>query len=370
MDNFATFTPFDNSNGGSNRSNGSSIQPANTTNSNYSQFQSAQQSNQFQQFQSNQSTQPARPCGGRSPHQQNQHHQQALQNQVQFQRQKEEEIKQYYLQLKRAKQQEYANKIKEPILFYSKHCAHSIKFIQLLHRLEIIEKFKSICVDPIPQTRKRQPEIIKYLKFFQVTQVPTIILQTSKLIGNDAVQWVLKTYDKDEKIKGFSLDQIGSTFLIFDDEDEESLDLLTEYQMTTKDWDRIKTPQTDSGGKNFSPEIINQVQNYRSNMDSSIKEFQLLAQNTFDGKLPFQEESKNNNTINFDDLINRRNREYTPTQQQQQTQFNDPRFNPRSGGKTDELNKKLEQFQMNRDSIFPQRKRPKTPDFSTGEPRE
>lgn len=70
------------------------------------------------------------------------------------------------------------------VLFYSRYCPHSKKFMTLLEKTGEIIQFNSICIDKIQGVRP--PVVAKY----HITRVPTIIADEQKLEGVDAFKWL------------------------------------------------------------------------------------------------------------------------------------------------------------------------------------
>lgn len=70
------------------------------------------------------------------------------------------------------------------LLFFSKQCKYSVKFIELLRKINEIEFFN--CVEVV-KIKGRYPELVyKY----NIKEVPTIIVNGEMMVGNNAFRWV------------------------------------------------------------------------------------------------------------------------------------------------------------------------------------
>lgn len=70
------------------------------------------------------------------------------------------------------------------LLFFSKKCKYSAKFVELLRKINEIEFFN--CVEVV-KVRGRYPELVyKY----NIKEVPTIIVNGEMMVGNNAFRWV------------------------------------------------------------------------------------------------------------------------------------------------------------------------------------
>jgi hypothetical protein len=74
------------------------------------------------------------------------------------------------------------------ILFYSKKCKYSINFINILHKINARSYFTFISVDRDPNTRQRHTAVSK----FQITAVPTIIVNDQVYVGQQSLLWLKK----------------------------------------------------------------------------------------------------------------------------------------------------------------------------------
>ncbi len=78
-------------------------------------------------------------------------------------------------------------------VFYSRHCQHSQRLIELLKDAPFAKQFAYISVDADPQTKKRNTAIIHVL---EVDKVPTMYIGGRKLVGKDAFLWVQSAYEQ------------------------------------------------------------------------------------------------------------------------------------------------------------------------------
>lgn len=83
------------------------------------------------------------------------------------------------------------------ILFYSKKCKYSINFINILHKINARGYFSFITVDRDQRTGQRN----RFVNQYQVSQVPTIIVNDKKMVGAEAFQW-LRSIIYDMGLKG------------------------------------------------------------------------------------------------------------------------------------------------------------------------
>ena len=74
-------------------------------------------------------------------------------------------------------------------IFYSRHRkdTSSPKLFQLLERTPFANSFLLYCVDPDKETGKRNDDL---LKIIDISQVPTLVYQNEKYVGEDAFHWV------------------------------------------------------------------------------------------------------------------------------------------------------------------------------------
>lgn len=71
------------------------------------------------------------------------------------------------------------------ILFFSKKCKYSIQFINIIHKVHLRNYFTFISVDQ-NKDRTRDTSVAK----FNITHVPTIIVNDQKLVGQQALLWL------------------------------------------------------------------------------------------------------------------------------------------------------------------------------------
>jgi hypothetical protein len=71
------------------------------------------------------------------------------------------------------------------ILFFSKKCKYSIQFINIIHKVHLRNYFTFISVDQ-NKDRTRDTSVAK----FNITHVPTIIINDQKLVGQQALLWL------------------------------------------------------------------------------------------------------------------------------------------------------------------------------------
>lgn len=83
------------------------------------------------------------------------------------------------------------------ILFYSKKCKYSVNFINILHKINARGYFSFVTVDRNPQTGQRN----RFVNQYQISQVPTIIVNDKKMVGAEAFQW-LRSIIYDMGLKG------------------------------------------------------------------------------------------------------------------------------------------------------------------------
>lgn len=70
------------------------------------------------------------------------------------------------------------------ILFYSKHCKYSAKFVELLRKIHYESHFEMISVDKI--NGKRHPFVSKY----NIKEVPSIIVDQRIYTGKESFKWL------------------------------------------------------------------------------------------------------------------------------------------------------------------------------------
>lgn len=73
------------------------------------------------------------------------------------------------------------------VILYSKHCPHSQKFLQLMQNTDFAREFSYVSIDPDPQTRKKNEELLFIL---EITKVPTVYVNGSKYDGTKAFEWL------------------------------------------------------------------------------------------------------------------------------------------------------------------------------------
>lgn len=83
------------------------------------------------------------------------------------------------------------------VLFYSKKCKYCVNFINILHKINARGYFSFVTVDRNPQTGQRN----RFVNQYQVSQVPTIIVNDKKMVGAEAFQW-LRSIIYDMGLKG------------------------------------------------------------------------------------------------------------------------------------------------------------------------
>lgn len=71
------------------------------------------------------------------------------------------------------------------VLFYSKYCKYSKKFINILQKSGVSPYFVKVCVD-----RNNNGKRDKAVKEYKITEVPTVIAEDNKLVGYNAFQWL------------------------------------------------------------------------------------------------------------------------------------------------------------------------------------
>lgn len=111
----------------------------------------------------------------------------------------------------------------KPILFYSKYCQHSAKFLRELNRSqELFDHVVKIDIDVNPQTRKRHPLYYELPKQIgkRISEVPTLIVDNYFLVGTDVNKWLYNILDKintsgsgdsiDINNMGFNPNEMGS----------------------------------------------------------------------------------------------------------------------------------------------------------------
>ncbi len=76
------------------------------------------------------------------------------------------------------------------ILFYSQYCPYSQKFIQLLHKSGEATFVVSQSVDK--DQHGRRPQTVRK---YNITEVPTIIVDNQKLVGMQAFVWLNKRFE-------------------------------------------------------------------------------------------------------------------------------------------------------------------------------
>lgn len=87
----------------------------------------------------------------------------------------------------------------KPVLFYSKFCAYSNDIVQLLQRLDLIDKFVLVSVDSTSSAQQLP-------KF--VDRVPLIVTENQKVIVNDAVESFVRMYD------GVTTDPVAADYAV------------------------------------------------------------------------------------------------------------------------------------------------------------
>ena len=89
------------------------------------------------------------------------------------------------------------------VLFYSKYCPHSQKFIGILEKTGEIIQFNNVCIDKI---NGRRPRVVND---YGIVRVPTIITDDQKLEGVEAFKWLaLKIKANSERQQGQPQQQV------------------------------------------------------------------------------------------------------------------------------------------------------------------
>ena len=81
------------------------------------------------------------------------------------------------------------------VLFYSNYCPYSKKFINILDKSGESIFFSKVCVDIIPQIGKRTA----FVKKHNITEVPTILVNSNKFVGKTAFNWLKNKIESTEK---------------------------------------------------------------------------------------------------------------------------------------------------------------------------
>lgn len=147
--------------------------------------------------------------------------------------------------------------LEQPVIFYSEYCAHSVNFLNvLLKHPTIDESFVKINIDIDPQTRQRPPIFydLQYKLNHHITEVPTIIVEGGEYIlsGEEAFKWLEYTIEKmikeeEKELCPFNPNEMGAFSDCYSQFGSNSMHDATEqsFKFLNKQDERINTPQED-----------------------------------------------------------------------------------------------------------------------------
>lgn len=140
------------------------------------------------------------------------------------------------------------------ILIYSDYCVHSANFANILtQHPDIQAQFTIINIDVDPSTQQR-PSVfydIQYKLNHPITEVPTIIVENGQYIlsGEEAFKWLEYTVDNGEKdLEPFNPNEMGSFSDMYADFGSNEMNNAREqsFKFVNKPDVKIQTPQEDS----------------------------------------------------------------------------------------------------------------------------
>jgi hypothetical protein len=144
---------------------------------------------------------------------------------------------------------------KRPVVVYSTHCKHSIRFMEtLMQHSELFDSFIRLNIDIDPQTRKRPKlfsEIQQALQY-KISEVPTIIVENAKyvLAGEEAFKWLEEVVaPPKESVSGFNPIEMSAFSDSYAHYGNTSMNDNTAdqcFKFLNKTDEKINTPQEDT----------------------------------------------------------------------------------------------------------------------------
>lgn len=181
------------------------------------------------------------------------------------------------------------------LLFYSKYCKYSAKFIQFIEKIHYSSYFETVSVDK--QNGKRHPFVSKY----NIKEVPSIIVNQRVYTGKEAFKWL------ESKIKN------SNTTLPIEDTRKNKIPSISGYTPDILSMNLTEPVSNFDGNSNYSSLKINHRIQTPVESDKVEKPTFILPQDSITGNIDNQEIKKPNK----DDIMKK---EYELLQQQRNKQ--------------------------------------------------